>query len=282
MRYHEIYEAAKHLDETGELANTRVDYLHELYLAGINYLDFASIDDHYMVISGLVEHLYHHHHDTIPKKIPSIMLFKGFSKKLLRAHKALNKSKLTLSDLDKQLCMSGLLSIERVKHSASQFNSEDAHDLNFDYYENFVEKFGPLFRTPVSRKTMQLSIARMNRFIIIHRYLVDKYELKYSPRVPRMDDYCKLLASVKKKNSHESLSQYLERFDTANFRNISIYSPWNVCYYKGLRDSLPQLSPSILQKQFTAYITVLKKMDPKKLRPYELEVYEEVKKVLKF
>ena len=86
--------------------------------------------------------------------------------------------------------------------------------------------------------------------IIISEYLIEKYHLKYPPRVPRLDDFSKLVHTLDQDCSSSTLASYFDRMDTAKFDKVSIYSPWNVCYYKNIRDQVRFLSESTLQKQF--------------------------------
>jgi len=281
MKYHELYESAQFLHENGVLHNNRSDYIHDLYHAGVNYLDYAHIDEQYISICALVEHIYHNHHDLIDIKDPSILIFKGMTRKLERAFKHLNQIKEPLALIEKQVFMAGLLSLQRVKHTASQFGIEQIQYINISHYDKFIAKHKSSFPHPVEGKTALLAIARMNRFVIIHQYLVDKFRVRYSARVPRLDDYCKLLAAIHKSATSETLQRYLNRYDTAKFMDVSVYSPWNICYYQCIRNALASIPTAALKKQYNAYIARLKKIDTSKIDEDELVLYKEVKKVTK-
>ena len=43
-----------------------------------------------------------------------------------------------------------------------------------------TKKFKSKVPSPIVSKTIKLSIARMNRFSVIHDYLVEKFTIKYS------------------------------------------------------------------------------------------------------
>lgn len=289
MRYGEIYEAAKCFEQTKSLKHLGDEQIHTLLYFAVNYLEYGVINDDYLLIYRLSESL-HHYCEKAGLSLPQtdLSLNSGTAKKLNMAYRFCQQANNHhLSELDRQLFMSGIISFNRVKHTASQFGLDDLKTFNSEDYNHFLKRFSAHFPDCISTKKLLSSIAKMNRFDVIHDYMVEKFKLKYSARIPRLDDYCKLLESMKKQSTQEALHAYFDRFDTAKFNHVSIYSPWNVCYYHGLRNALLSLSDKQLSSQFKAYTDRIKKLKDKakakdkQLGEADLEVLNDVKKSLK-
>ena len=279
MRYTELHEAAQFYAETKTLHNEQDEYIKQLYLSSLNYLNFADIDEDYLCVLALFEGIRIKFKQCVPSTLPggSIAFEKGISKKFASIY----HSARTLNDLEKQICCSGLFGLDRIKHAASKCDLDALEAFDRSVYQSFYEKHHKRFPEEISPDTAFNAIARMNRFTIIYNYMIEKFKAKYSPRIPRLDDYCKLLAHLNRSCTHEALEAYFDRFDTAKFQHVSIYSPWNVCYYQLLRNALLSLPDKILEKQFLAFKEKIKKVNAKKCNEDELIVFSDIKKALK-
>ncbi len=254
MHYQEIYEAAKYYADHKCLHQQDGFYINNLYASACNYLMYSDFNDHYFTIYFLVEGIYHEYHDRLIKENPDkIPLFKGASKTLLKVYHHVTDSKKNIETIDQQLLIAVCINMERVKHSGAQFSSAEVGNSNLKEYEeqlNIVKTKLPII---IEAKSALLALKRMNRFQIITDYLIAKFDLKYPPRIPRLDDFCKLIHSLDQECSQVSLSRYFDRMDTAKFDKVSVYSTWNVCYYKNIRDQISMLPEATLEKQFTSF-----------------------------
>lgn len=258
MHYQEIYEAAKYYADHKCLHQQDGFYINNLYASACNYLMYSDFNDHYFTIYFLVEAIYHEYHDRLIKENPDkIPLFRGVSKTLLKVYHHVTDGKKDIEPLDQQLLIAVCMNIERVKHTGAQFSSAEVEDSKLKDHEetlNIVKTKLPII---IEAKSALLALKRMNRFQIITDYLIAKFDLKYPPRIPRLDDFCKLIHCLDHECSHVSLSLYFDRMDTAKFDKVSVYSTWNVCYYKNIRDQISKIPEPILKKQFNSFKTHL-------------------------
>ena len=254
MQYQEIYEASHYYNENKALHQLDGFYINKLFDSACNYLMYGEFNEEYFLIYDLTDGIYHQYHDRLVKDNPyKIPLFKGVGQALRKVFRSLSTKKLDLTALEIQVLMSCCINIERVKHTGSQFSTNDLTALHLATENDLITPFKDKFPAMVSTKTADLSLKRMNRFLVITEYLIAKFDLKYPPRIPRLDDFSKLVASLEADCTIASLNGYFDRMDTAKFDSVSVYSTWNVCYYKNIRNQLIHLPESVLEKQYKSF-----------------------------
>lgn len=283
MYYQEIHEEAKYYSEHKTLHRQDGHSINTLFQAACNYLMYSDFNESYFRIYYLVEGIYHDYHDRLTNDNPYKMpIFRGVSKSLLALYHHIQHNTEITEPHDKQLLLACCINLNRVMHTGAQLSENDVKESQISQFSDVYEAYSNKFPMRIEVNDAMKGLKKMNRFIIICDYLIEKYHLKYPPRIPRHDDFCKLVHVLDQDCSLSSLTLYFDRMDTAKFDKVSVYSPWNVCYYKNIRDQLRFLSESTLQKQFNQFRTHLLKISKKcKDDTSEAAVYRTLEKQLK-